>query len=332
MKAIAVKENSNLQLHIYVLGYYPLGESILVIIYEKGIKKVHRSILIDCYESNRMNRFSDIFRKYNIDNQKLDVIIWTHPDIDHSIGFKNIIDNYIGPNTYFILPESLTKQNIKSSSAIKTFDELKEFEKTHRYNIERVSASNRRSNMLYEELSFDDIYTDPIYFCIEILTPFSGFVFHKTEQCKGFIANDISISVIMHFGKLNFYFGGDSENKNINMINEDMLKGVDFIKIPHHASSSASSLLNKISTNFDNNRPITAISTSFLYGRTNLPTNGILDDYKPYCDRVLLTEDTNHQNNYGIWKVVYNIQSQELYLPEPIGDATSWYKAPNLQQ
>jgi len=54
---------------------------------------------------------------------------------------------------------------------------------------------------------------------------------------------------------------------NINMINEDKLNGVDFIKIPHHGSSSASSLLDKISTLYDSNRPITAISTSFYMAR-----------------------------------------------------------------
>ncbi len=330
MKSIGLQDNSKLQLHIYVLGYYPIGESILVLIYEKDVKKVHKSILIDCFEQNHVNRLSDIIKRYNIDNTKLDVVIWTHPDADHSAGFKNIIDKYVGANTYFIIPEALTEQNIRSIAGKKAFNELKKFGKSHRYNIERVGVSNRRSSMYYEELSFEDGYTDPINFCIEILTPFSGYTFYKTEQCSGFIANDISISVIIHFGRLNFYFGGDSENGNINMINEDKLKGIDFIKVPHHGSSSASSLLDKISAYYDRNRPITAISTSFFNGRTNLPKNGILDKYQPFCDRVLLTENANHHDNYGIWKVVYNIQNQELYLPEAIGDASSWYEAPNL--
>lgn len=47
---ISVDSNKNLQLHIYVLGHYPMGESILIIVYERIKKKVHKSILIDYYE------------------------------------------------------------------------------------------------------------------------------------------------------------------------------------------------------------------------------------------------------------------------------------------
>jgi len=58
---ISVDSNKNLQLHIYVLGHYPMGESILIIVYERIKKKVHKSILIDYYEKNNINRFKPYF-------------------------------------------------------------------------------------------------------------------------------------------------------------------------------------------------------------------------------------------------------------------------------
>jgi len=324
---IGLDDNYKLQLHIYVTGYYPMGESILVIVYERDRKKVHKSILIDCFEQNETNHLHRILDSYGINGgeNSLDFVIWTHPDKDHSIGFDSIVKKYSAKKTLFILPEGLTRDLVCSDSAKDSFEIISNQSSGICYNVERVNVSNQRQHpLVYGKTIFTDLYTDPISFEIEILTPFSGKVFRKMECCEGFCPNDISISLLVKFGQLNFYFGGDSENYNISMIEELKLQNLDFIKIPHHASSSSDQLIRKINKGFKIERLATSVSTSFAHGKSRLPEMAVLRQYNKYSDRIFLTENNHHENNYGIWKFVYNILEQQLYLPESFGDATQW--------
>ena len=325
MCRIGTTENRRLQLHIYILGYHPMGESQLIIVYERDVKIVHKAILIDCFEQKNVNRMASILEKYNINTKKLDYIIWTHPDRDHSVGFDNIIRKYSDDKTLFILPDGVTSSKITSKVARKALRDIKNFTQPDFNNLDKVSVSNHRTSTRYKTIHFDDGFSDTIDFYIEVLTPFSGYVFKKQEYNRGFIQNDISLSVLIHFGALNFYFGGDSENGNISLIDSDMLKGIDFIKIPHHSSSASSELINKVNESYIANRPIIAVSTSFSYGKSHLPNTEILNSYKDYCDKILLTQNDCNINKYGICKFVYNIQSQELYLPETIADSSIYY-------
>ena len=327
MTPIGLNDNNKLQLHIYVTGYYPMGESILVIVYERDRKKVHKSILIDCFEQEQINKLHNVLDSYGIDNGEncIDFVIWTHPDKDHSVGFGNIISNYTTNETVFILPEGVDGEMSVSRVAKDSFAVIANESSGNSYNVERVGTSNNRYHpLIYGKTKFVDLYTDPINFEIEVLTPFSGQVFRKTECCSGFCPNDISISLLIKFGQLNFYFGGDSEDNHICMIEEKKLKDLDFIKIPHHGSFSSSKLIEKIDKSYRKERPATSVSTSFVCGQSRLPEKKILEQYQKYSDRVFLTESDPHKDNYGIWKFVYNILEQQLYLPESFGDAAQW--------
>lgn len=67
MDHLYVKDISRLQLHIYVLGYYPMGESILVIVYDEIEHIARKSLLIDCFENNGINQMESILNEYKID-------------------------------------------------------------------------------------------------------------------------------------------------------------------------------------------------------------------------------------------------------------------------
>ena len=108
------------------------------------------------------------------------------------------------------------------------------------------------------------------------------------------------------------------------MIDSEKLKGIDFVKIPHHASKTSDSFIKKIDENYNSNRLITSVSTSFVHGNAKLPNAAVLSEYKKYSDNVYLTDNNaSRSNNFGIWKFVYNIQQQQLYKPVPLGDAQS---------
>ena len=194
--------------------------------------------------------------------------------------------------------------------------------------VERVNSSNKRKYpTIYGGTKYSDGVNDDIEFNFEILTPFANQVFRKFEINKNHKRNDISISLMIRFGNQNFYFGGDSENAAIDMIEQQKLHNIIFIKIPHHASTTSTHLPLKLYDikNGGMMGEAISISTSFKRGRSNLPDNRVLDMYKPFSSKILLTEKLPHKDNYGIWKFVYNIKPLQIINPEPYGDASSYF-------
>lgn len=330
-KYYCVPDTSQLQIHIHILGYYPIGESMLAIIIDKSTQTVYRSILIDSFEQGDTNLIIPILDRYNLKNRKLDFIFWTHPDYDHSVGFGRIVQDYLSKDTTIILPDGFFSElfrirNIKSISswiAVK----MNSF-RSKMHNVEYVNVSNRRAApMIYGNTIFSDGFREDINFMIEILTPFAGHVFSKIEANKRHKGNDISLSLMLRFGNQNFYFGGDSENEAINMIQRQKFENVVFIKIPHH-SSTTSSDLPKILTLLKNEGKIaetTSVSTSFRKGKSKLPDLSVLEEYQPISSEILLTGNNIHTNKYGVWMCAYNIRPSVAEKTLSQGDASVWY-------
>lgn len=331
MDYLLVKDISKLQMHIYVLGYYPMGESILAIVWDKEEQLVYKSILIDCFENNGYNQMDLILKQYKINTNKLDYIIWTHPDYDHSVGFSNIISKYSSKKTLFLLPDGFSKFILRPSS-LKIFKSIISVCKTYlsyKNNIEQVNTSNRRkSPIIYGSTEFIDGYHDNLEFDIEILTPFANQVFSKTQINKTSKPNDISISLMIRFGKQNFYFGGDTEDLAINMIEEERIHNIIFIKIPHHSSSTSQILpvrLCSIKGNGNMGEAI-SVSTTFVSNKTQLPDLDVLDKYRPFSSHILITDNREQRrNHYGMWKFVYNIRPQIIERPVPLGDTFEYH-------
>jgi hypothetical protein len=325
---ITVYDNTKIQLHIYVLGYYPQGESILIIVWDDASMSVQQSTLIDFYEASGVNRMKSLLDKYGIDKNKLDFIIWTHPDKDHSVGLHSIINTYTSNKTVCILPDGLTKhyKSFFSTSVLKSY--LLLCCKKHKFkSVERVNASKLRlCPIIYGASAFNDGQNDEIELNIEVLTPIANRIFQKIERDKSSKANDLSISVVFRFGELGFYFGGDSENPSIREIDTERLRNIVFIKIPHHGSET-SDVLPKILSGLksvDFTKKVVSVSTSYVCGKSKLPDFNVLYKYIPISSDILLTEDDKHVNNYGIWACKYNIRPFKLIQIFPEGDASRW--------
>jgi hypothetical protein len=55
MDNIHIEDCSKLELHIHIIGHYPKGESILVILWDGNDNSVLQSILIDSYQTKKGN-------------------------------------------------------------------------------------------------------------------------------------------------------------------------------------------------------------------------------------------------------------------------------------
>lgn len=329
---ISVDDNTKIQLHIHVLGYYPQGESILTVAWDEKNNEVLHSMLIDFFEINDDNKVISILNQYHINESKLDHIVWTHPDKDHSVGLSRIIKNYTSDKTIYLIPDGFTryyKAFFNTSVLLSWLSMISNKWRKRLANIERVNYSPRRlTPMIYAPCSFEDGYHDKVEYEVEILTPIAGLVMNQMESNKTHKTNNISISFIIKFGGQSFYFGGDVENPAINKVSEEHFHNIVFVKIPHHGSKT-SSALPKILSNLKTENlvnQVNAISTSFAKGDILLPENDILNEYKKCSSSILLTENKEHSHNYGVWFCGYNIKPYMELEPKPTGDASIWFK------
>ena len=327
MENIQVKDIWKLQLHIHVLGYYPEGESILIVLYDNSTQKLLKSILVDCYESNNINRVDKILNQYGIQNKKLDYVIWTHPDRDHSVGYANIVSNYSSKNTLYILPEGLTFwEVINDWDKFKSWIAITKNKMIGKCNVERVNTSNRRSYPLEYSTTYYDGVNKDVDFTIEILTPFASQVFRHVEYNKTHKGNHMSISLVIRLARLGFYFGGDTENMAIRKIDANKFEDLFFVKIPHHGSNTSDQLpviLNNLHN--DEGLFIISVSTGYHKGNSDLPLNTVLDLYKSCSSSILKTEDDSHRNGFGIWSCKYDRTSSYPWIFQEEGDVMVYY-------
>jgi len=324
-----IDDSWKLKLFIYVLGYYPEGESIFIVLYDESSRKPLKTILADCYEQNGINIFESVLDLYNIQDEKLDYLIWTHPDHDHSVGFSNIVNKYTSRKTIVIYPEGMPIFSIlKNMQTSKSWYAIIKNKVLGKYCVESVNTSNHRCYPLLYSSSYSDGVYDPIIFSIEILTPFAtqnsrNILFNNSHN-----ANVISISFIIRLGNLGFYFGGDTEDMAIKEIERDRFRDLYFVKIPHHGSDTSIILPGILTDLLDENESpqIVSITTGYHKGRSNLPAHSVLDLYKSNSTKILITEDDRHQNKYGYWEYIFDRGSGFPFSLSSVGDSMVYYE------
>ena len=332
---IQIEDCSKVELHIHVLGYFPKGESILIVLWDGNDNTVLRSILVDCYERDGKNIINKVLDKYGLDSKKLDYIVWTHPDLDHSLGMHKIIRSYSSKCTQILLPAGFKRELFKSIKSELMKVALTVFKKSRqdKESVVPVSTSGIFTNGPTISDRYQDGITDGFNFSIEILAPFSESSFRWTEVLNSFNKNDISIAFNIHFGNYRFLFGGDAMNYALTKIDEERMVNTMFVKIPHHGSHT-SDKLPTILQNIDIKafkRKITAVTTTFVGQVTNLPDTSVLDQYKCISRKILHTnKNAKGHNNYGICSLKYKYNSRVPdYNYE--GDAYVYYESTNPQ-
>lgn len=96
---ITLDKTEEVHISIYHIGYASQGESSLFILHT-STGSVLYSLVIDCYEDN-CNETDRILKEWNLE-RKVNLIIWTHPHDDHSIGMKHIIEKYSNKSTKYV--------------------------------------------------------------------------------------------------------------------------------------------------------------------------------------------------------------------------------------
>ena len=207
----------------------------------------NETMLIDAAESYQSENIINYLK--NLNYQKIDYVIGTHPHTDHIGGLKNIINTFEIGKIY--MP--------KVVSTTKTYESL----------LMTIKNKNLKINTAKAGTSIID--TDALK--INILAPNNS---TYTEL------NNYSVVTKITYGTTKFLFMGDAEKLSENEIKENVT--ADVIKIGHHGSNTSSSIdfIKKVNAKY-------GIISVGLNNKYNLPKEETITNWENSGTKIYLT-------------------------------------------
>ena len=207
----------------------------------------NETMLIDAAESYQSENIINYIK--NLNYQKIDYVIGTHPHTDHIGGLKDIINTFKIGKIY--MP--------KVVSTTKTYESL----------LMAIKDKNLKINTAKAGTSIID--TDTLK--INILAPNSE---TYTEL------NNYSVVTKITYGTTKFLFMGDAEKLSENEIKENV--SADVIKIGHHGSNTSSNIdfIKKVNAKY-------GIISVGLNNKYNLPKEETIKNWENSGTKIYLT-------------------------------------------
>ena len=304
-KPILIENNiDELEVFIYVVGYKEEGESIIFIIKDAGISIF--TMVIDSYQFENTNYTIEILKEHNIQN--IDLLCWTHPDLDHTIGLDVIINNFC-KETIFVTPEGLRERLNKfpdkeASEMLKYIDETHTKRKeAHRH---RVGVANDNEYNLILTQNFVDKSDKKLLLEIKSLAPiYSNIEYYKVNDVN-YSKNIYSIVLVVNIGNRKFVFTGDVENRTICHMDLDHIEDIFLLKIPHHTSRSSKKMLEYYTSKYNKSNKEIPIAFTTIYKKHNLPNKDMVNGYKNICSNFYCTNVQNEETKECYGYVCYS--------------------------
>lgn len=207
----------------------------------------NETMLIDAAESYQSENIINYLK--NLNYQKIDYVIGTHPHTDHIGGLKDIINTFEIGKIY--MP--------KVVSTTKTYENL----------LMTIKEKNLKINTAKAGTTIID--TDALK--INILAPNNS---TYTEL------NNYSVVTKITYGTTKFLFMGDAEKLSENEIKENV--SADVIKIGHHGSNTSSSIdfIKKVNAKY-------GIISVGLNNKYNLPKEETITNWENSGTKIYLT-------------------------------------------
>ena len=226
----------------------------------------NKNMLIDGGDEDSAKIIKSYLKNKKVKN--LDVVIATNPDSDHIGSLDYIIDNFDVEKIY------MPNQTTDSECYINLID------------------SCNKKNLKVNYLSKDDSFNLDDSTNIYVLSPS-----YITDN-----NNSNSIVLNISYKNNNFLFTGDCEESNeMDMINSYNLEDIDFLKVAHHGSYTASSLAFLEETTPD----IAVISCGYKnsYGH---PHKSTLDNLESVDAKIFRTDQNGSMQFYSDGEKIYS--------------------------
>jgi len=312
-----VSDLNNLILKVFIVGYSSKGESVILLVCDSGKdNEVNYSAVIDCFESDDINKTVDVLLANKV--KAVDLLCWSHPDDDHTKGLIDVIDKFCSSKTKIILPEGVYGSDKDlfdyDDYQRSIFDAIKSANTGINYRVASVSVDDYER--LVHDMTIQDLKAN-LKIKVVSYAPHSSIIRRRYTVDKKPLKNDFSIALLFHIGSnLNLFFSGDIEDQSIRLMsNEGFDKKLDLLKTPHHTSSSSKLLLKFLDDNITQIEDIKNIkhSCTTVFKQNDLPDNDIVKEYKKRSADFHSTgmkHDAN-DSNYGIIEYEFGIVSRK---------------------
>lgn len=304
---------------VYVIGYSERGESILIVFLDKGDNnKLLYSIVIDSFKYKGVHKTLDIMERYGLKDRKVDMLVWSHPDYDHTYGLNEILNYYCSEDTIVILPYDLNgaawnKVNYNKEDK-HLIDTVLGLTKRKFLSHETISVIKDESQPV-KHLSFSDAFGN-LDVQIDALSPHGSKINYKLEKNATIHKNDLSISLQISIGNKDgrhkLLFLADTENDEIDMLNPEAFDQPLLTKLPHHSSSSSDHLpvRFKMRDTFASRKPVLACTT--IFKRQGLPEPDMVKQYREcFCQLDWTGTSKSSQKNYGYVEYTFDIYDKQ---------------------
>lgn len=300
-KEIEIENLDDLFLDIYIAGYLHQGESILCVLREK--ESILFVSVIDTFTpSYRTNYVADILTI--LGNPKIDMLIWTHPDEDHSLGIADLMGNYDSNHeaTVFI-PSHFSE--IAGTEALAEFSRLSAWYNPNgrgiglKTGLSEISVTENEVRSLYSITIIEKSTYSKIHFTTRFYLPNSSRTIRKAANWKSAKTNEYSIVHSFLFNGQQYVFCGDLTKNNVFLLPDEFYNSVKFIKIPHHGSKEPNNLPGIMLSRGVSD----AVSATTIYKiGADDPDDEVIDLYKKICSKVYST-GKGEISDYGCIKL-----------------------------
>lgn len=301
MNDVNVTNCKDVIIKVFIIGYRKRGESIVVLFVDKVTHLVIYSIVIDSFKCAGNNKTIEILKSYNI--KVVDLLCWSHPDIDHTWGIDDILQSYCSPTTKIVIPFALSDPSFNSYKYNKRDKEYLDYI----FSLNRISLRSCISSSVapdqYSRIErfFIKDTMDQISVAIDTLSPHSSFINSVITTNGKIDKNQLSIVLCISVNSYKFVFCSDIENDAIKFLQKEPFDNPLFLKIPHHGSPSSGDLISLMETSLLN-----TIGCSTIYRRHNLPNSRVLKMYSDRCAQVDCT-GTDNIYQYGIVEYCFDL-------------------------
>ena len=304
-----IRDFKDIFLDIYLIGYPTEGESIVCCIRtDNKISPFLFTCVIDCYRNEQFNYTVELLKKLEI--KKLNLLCWTHPDEDHSLGIDELLQNYVDENTTVSIPISLLEHkevfNEFAQQYCQIISERSKPRLKKNMNLQYTCNNTKIYAKDYLKMGQDKSYR----LRIKALAPDSNLIGNLLNR-KTVENNIFSIALYLNFEKVNMLFTGDLENNTIRAIQDtwDLPDNFHYIKIPHHGSSSASALIDFLEYQKEPSF-IGNIACSTVFKKSVLPEREILQRYSNIVKEVMCTADAINSNPVAVIHSIFDINKR----------------------
>lgn len=304
-----------MKLVIYLIGYSKEGEAVLILVKADNVTRY--SIVIDGYKVEEQNVVCDLLKSEGLTN--ISMFCWLHPDRDHSVGIEDYIP-FINRDTRIVVGDGFSETKEKWEKGNETMYRFieEEFNKMLSRK-DRVEIRKVCKGMNLKKIKFTDVRTGIEYpFEVHTFAPSDYLNLRREMKGMNLINNDISLGLDIKVGSMSAVFCADVSNVIFHSItNEDFPELVDYIKIPHHASSSSDKVLNVFSNKAE-------VACTTVNTANKLPDNNIIDKYKRKAKRIFCTNDLlkeEQSTTYGVVKTTFHIDQRKEITNDLYGNA-----------